>query len=47
MPSQSNWRSYFPATNFERFVLTDGLTWQQAMQQVYPTEQLEVFFDEN
>ena len=47
MPSESNWRSYFPATNFERFVLTDGLTWQQAMQQVYPTEQLEVFFDEN
>lgn len=45
--SESNWRSYFPVTNFEFFVLTDGLTWKQAMQQVYPAEQLEVFCDEN
>ncbi len=43
MPAGSNWRSYFPATNIDLFVLADGLTWQQAMRQVYSIEQLEAF----
>lgn len=36
LPALSNWRTYYPATRFNEFVLTDGLTWDEAMLELYP-----------
>ncbi len=38
VPAMSNWRTYFPAARFNEFARTDGLTWLQAMLQIYPPE---------
>ncbi|MBX3004869.1 MAG: PD40 domain-containing protein [Anaerolineales bacterium] len=40
LPSQSNWRSFFPALRFNQFVLRAGLSWNEAMQQLYSAEEL-------
>lgn len=40
LPAGMNWRSYFPGTLFNQFVLRQGFTWDQAMLQVYPAEAL-------
>ncbi|HNS38517.1 MAG TPA: hypothetical protein PKM01_12095, partial [Anaerolineaceae bacterium] len=31
---------YYPATRFNQFVMTGGLTWEAAMDQLYPVEAL-------
>lgn len=39
-PALINWRTFFPATRFNLFVLADGLDWQQAMLEMYSPEAL-------
>ncbi len=36
LPALANWRTYLPGTRFNEFVRTDGLTWQQAILELYP-----------
>ena len=38
LPAQINWRTYYPATLYGMFVMREGLTWQAAMSQIYPSE---------
>ncbi len=38
LPASINWRTYYPATRFGTFVFRSGLSWQAAMEQVYPPE---------
>jgi TolB protein len=38
LPAHSNWRSYFPGALFNEFALSAGLTWQEAMLQLYSPE---------
>lgn len=42
IPAESIWRSYFSGTLFNQFVLRQGLTWDQAMLEVYPEQALPV-----
>ena len=41
-PAQSDWRYYFPGTLYNQFVFREGLTWKQAMLQMYPLEAIEI-----
>jgi TolB protein len=41
LAAQMNWRTYFPATRFNQFVITGGLSWSAAMEQIYPPEALQ------
>jgi TolB protein len=36
LPSLANWRTYLPGTRYNEFVLSDGLTWEEAMLEIYP-----------
>lgn len=38
LPSQSNWRAYFPGILFNTFIYRQGLSWQEAMLELYPLE---------
>jgi TolB protein len=40
LPAWNNWRSFYPAIRFNQFVITDGLAWRQAMDELYPPEAL-------
>ena len=40
LPADRSWRTYYPASHFNEFVITDELTWQEAMTQLYPPEAL-------
>jgi len=40
LPALSTWRSAYPSTRVNEFVLTDGLDWVSAMLEVYPREVL-------
>jgi TolB protein len=40
LPALSNWRSYYAGALFGEFVLREGLTWGEAMLQLYTPEQL-------
>ncbi len=40
LPAFRNWPTYYPAARFNQFVMTDGLTWEAAMDQLYPVEAL-------
>jgi TolB protein len=40
LPALSNWRSYYQGALFNQFVLTAGLSWQQAMLQLYSPEEV-------
>jgi TolB protein len=40
LPALSNWRTYFTGTRFNEFALTGGLTWREAMLDLYPPEML-------
>lgn len=40
LPAQANWRSFFPATLFNQFVLREDLSWNEAMLQLYSAEQI-------
>ncbi|RMF47037.1 MAG: hypothetical protein D6755_05765 [Anaerolineae bacterium] len=39
-PARPNWRTYFPATRFTEFALTENLDWEHALLQLYPPEML-------
>jgi hypothetical protein len=39
-PSLPNWRTYYKGARFSTFALTSGLTWYNAMQELYPAEAL-------
>jgi TolB protein len=38
MPAMSNWRNYFQGTLFNQFVFRQGLSWSDAMLQLYPSD---------
>jgi TolB protein len=38
VPALSNWRNFFRGTRFTQFVRTDGLSWYEAMLDLYPPE---------
>jgi len=38
LPALPDWRTYIPGARFNEFVLKGGLTWQEAMSQLYPPE---------
>jgi TolB protein len=38
VPAMSNWRTYFQGARYNEFARTDGLSWLDAMLQVYPPE---------
>ncbi|NPV86363.1 MAG: hypothetical protein HPY45_10195 [Anaerolineae bacterium] len=40
LPALSEWRAYYPAARFNQFVISDNLTWDQAMSELYPPELL-------
>lgn len=40
LPSLPNWRTYYKGARFSTFALTNGLTWYEAMQELYPAEAL-------
>jgi TolB protein len=40
LPAWNNWRSFYPSIRFNQFVITDGLAWRQAMDELYPPEAL-------
>lgn len=42
LPAQEDWRNYFPGTLFNQFVFRQGLTWRQAMLQLYPAEAVDL-----
>jgi hypothetical protein len=40
LPSQVNWRTFYPGVRYNQFVIRDGLDWNAAMAQIYPPEAL-------
>jgi TolB protein len=40
VPAYPNWRTYFPGARYNEFVRSDGLSWEEAMLQLYPTSAL-------
>ncbi|MDX1436113.1 MAG: hypothetical protein R3335_04840 [Anaerolineales bacterium] len=38
LPALVNWRSFFPGTRLNEFVMRDGLDWRTAMLELYPPE---------
>ncbi len=40
-PSLTNWRTFYPSIRFNQFMITGGLSWKQAMVELYPREALE------
>ena len=40
VPALSNWRSYYPGALFNLFVFRQGLTWEDAMLQLYSPEEV-------
>lgn len=40
LPALSSWRTYFDATRFNQYLLSDGLDWNTAMAELYPPEAL-------
>jgi TolB protein len=41
VPSGEEWRTFFPAIRFWHYENRQGLTWEQAMRQIYTAEELE------
>jgi TolB protein len=41
LPAQDNWRYYINGSLFNQFIFRQGLTWQQAMLELYPPEALQ------
>ena len=42
LPAQSNWINYFPGSLFNQFIYRQGLTWRQAMLQLYPADAIDL-----
>jgi TolB protein len=40
LPALPTWRAYFEAARFNQFFMDGGLSWEQAMQNIYPPEAL-------
>lgn len=40
LPALPNWRTYYAGARFTEFALTSGLSWYDAMQELYPPEAL-------
>lgn len=40
LPSLPNWRSYYPATRFNQYIMTNSLDYTGAMRELYPAEAL-------
>jgi TolB protein len=40
LPALQNWRTFYPSTRFNQFILSDGLDWRSAMNEIYPPEAL-------
>ncbi|RPJ47755.1 MAG: hypothetical protein EHM21_08000 [Chloroflexi bacterium] len=40
LPAWNNWRAFYPSIRFNQFVITNGLAWRQAMDELYPPEAL-------
>jgi TolB protein len=38
LPAMINWRTYYQGAEFNTFVMREGLTWDAAMDQIYPNE---------
>ncbi|GAP14393.1 periplasmic component of the Tol biopolymer transport system [Longilinea arvoryzae] len=38
LPALVDWRTYYAASRFNQFVIPDGLSWKDAMAQLYPEE---------
>lgn len=38
LPALSRWRTAFPLARFQEFAMREGLTWQEAMLEIYPPE---------
>lgn len=38
LPAMANWRTYYPGARYSEFAHSDGLTWAEAMLQLYPPE---------
>jgi len=36
LPALSNWRTFYPGARYNEFVLASGLSWEEAMLQLYP-----------
>ena len=41
VPADRNWRTFYPGVRFWQFEKREGLTWQQAMLEIYDAEELE------
>jgi Periplasmic component of the Tol biopolymer transport system len=39
--SQADWRYYYPGILFNQFVFTQGLSWQEAMLEIYPADTIQ------
>lgn len=42
LPSQSNWRTYYPGILFNTFAFTQGKSWEQAMLELYPSDVIQL-----
>ncbi len=42
VPSQENWRSYFPAIRFWHFENRGGLNWEEGMLRIYSKQEMEI-----
>lgn len=40
LASSINWRTFYPSIRFNQYVITGGLEWRQAMEELYPVEAL-------
>lgn len=47
LPAQNNWKSYFQGIQMNVFVNRQGLTWKQALEEIYPQEQVELIIGKN
>ncbi|KAF0112088.1 MAG: hypothetical protein FD147_355 [Chloroflexi bacterium] len=45
LSSQSNWRSYFPGILFNTFVFRQGLSWDEALGELYPSEAVDLLIE--
>lgn len=46
VPASRSWRTYFPATRFWHFENWQGLTWKDAMQEIYDIDELGQYFED-
>ncbi len=47
LPSLNNWRAYYPGIQFNVFVLRQGLSWEEALLDIYPPEQVVLIIEQN